>query len=173
MTGTNAPLIIRIAKQADGSASFSCTRADGSTTWQRQQGKYGAFFPRHDLTHYAVETTLGYRRGFYGLVADGWDLTDFGAPWPKGPMPADMDPAEVLVGFFDAERATRAAGGAPWTAADFNEQCATFYAANRIQAPPPVLTEDQLGAIRSQLRELFARWDALPAGDTLELHFPR
>ena len=26
------------------------------------------FFPLHDLTHYAVETVLGFRRGFYGLL---------------------------------------------------------------------------------------------------------
>jgi hypothetical protein len=26
--------------------------------------------------------------GFYGLVAEGWNLTDFGKPWPRGPVPA-------------------------------------------------------------------------------------
>src|SRR5215207_7563384 len=66
-------LTIRIKKNADGTAALTCTRADGSVTWQRQQGTQGMFFPRHDLTHFAVETVLGHRRGFYGLVADGWD----------------------------------------------------------------------------------------------------
>lgn len=86
-------LIIRIRKNADGSAILSCLRADGSVTWQRQTGTHGRFFPIHDLTHYAVETVLGHRRGFYGLVAEGWNVTDFGAPWPRGgfrrmPIPA-------------------------------------------------------------------------------------
>ncbi|MDF2775439.1 MAG: hypothetical protein K0S86_4940, partial [Geminicoccaceae bacterium] len=71
-------LRIRIKKNADGSAALTCIRADGSVTWQRQEGAQGRFFPRHDLTHFAVETTLGHRRGFYGLVAEGWNITDFG-----------------------------------------------------------------------------------------------
>ncbi len=73
-------LLIRIKKNTDGSAALSCLRADGSVTWQRHNGKQGRFFPFHDLTHYAVETVLEHRRGFYGLVAGGWDLTDFGNP---------------------------------------------------------------------------------------------
>ena len=168
----SAPLTIRLTRHPDGTSSLACLRADGSTTWQRQRGRSGAFFPRHDLTHYAVETVLGHRRGFYGLVAEGWDLGDFGAPWPRGPLPADMDPSELLVGFLDAERASGAAlAGEPWTAADLTEQAASYYAANRIAAPPPVLSDDQLAAIRRTMAELFARWDAVPPGETLELAF--
>src|SRR5205085_4529315 len=48
-------LIIRIKKKTDGAAALSCTRADGSVTWQRQDGQLGRFFPLHDLTHFAVE----------------------------------------------------------------------------------------------------------------------
>ena len=33
----------------------------------------------HDLIHYVVETTLGYREAFFGLLAAGWDIQDFGA----------------------------------------------------------------------------------------------
>src|SRR5256885_9526625 len=59
-------ITIRIKKNPDGRRSLSCTRADGTTTWQRQEGGQAAFFPRHDLTHYAVETVLAHRSGFYG-----------------------------------------------------------------------------------------------------------
>src|SRR2546430_9090725 len=55
-------LLIRIKKKSDGSAALSCLRADGSVTWQRQNGQQGRFFPLHDLTHYAVETVLGHTR---------------------------------------------------------------------------------------------------------------
>lgn len=167
----NAALVIRLAKHADGGATLTCVRADGSTTWQRQHGRQAAFFPRHDLTHYAVETVLGHRRGFYGLVASGWDVGDFGAPWPRGPLPADMDPSELLVGFLDAERTGVAAGGAPWTAADFTAQAAGYHAARGLTATPPTVTEAQLAAIRARMAELFARWDALDAGGVLELEF--
>jgi hypothetical protein len=167
----SASLIIRLARHADGGATLTCVRSDGSITWQRQRGRTAAFFPRHDLTHYAVETVLGHRRGFYGLVASGWNLTDFGAPWPRGPLPADMDPAELLVGFLDAERASMAAGGARCTAEDLSQQAADFYAARGIDASPPVVSDEQLAAIRQRRAELFARWDALAVGDVLELVF--
>ena len=99
-------LSIRIKKKNDGSAALSCTRADGSTTWQRQDGQLGLFFPLHDLTHYAVETVLGFKRAFYGLLAEGWDITSFNEPGISKRLPEDAGLAEVLVGFFDVERAT-------------------------------------------------------------------
>jgi hypothetical protein len=160
-------LTIRIKKNRDGTAALSCTRADGTVTWQRQEGGQALFFPRHDLTHYAVETVLGHRRGFYGLVAEAWDLSDFGTPWPRGPIPADADPSELIVGLLDAERAS----GAEWTAAELTEQAAQYYASHGAAGAAPVITEGQLARIRARMRELFARWDAVAPGETLELIF--
>lgn len=159
-------LTVRITRRADGGAVLRCERPDGTVTWQRQDGAAGRFFPLHDLTHYAVETTLGHRRGFFGLVASGWNLTDFGAPWPRGPLPSDLDPAELIVGLLDVERA----GGEIWSAADFAAQMATYCAARGVAAPPE-LTDDQLARIRRLRAELFARWHALPPGAALELRF--
>src|SRR5438477_11723545 len=102
--GKAASITIRIKKNSDGRTSLSCTRADGTTTWQRQEGGQAAFFPRHDLTHYAVETVLAHRNGFYGLVAAGWALSDFGSPWARGRLPAVANLTELIVGFFDLER---------------------------------------------------------------------
>ena len=161
-------LLIRLEKKPDGRAVLSCRRADGTVTWQRQEGARGACFPIHDLTHYAVETVLEHRRGFYGLVADGWDLTDFGAPWPKGRLPADLDPSELLVGFFDAERAS----GSQWSAAEFNDQ-ATGYSAAHGLAASPRLNEPELPRIRETLRTLLAEWRALAPGAALEFPFER
>jgi hypothetical protein len=158
-------LTIRIKKKADGTAALSCVRADGSTTWQRQEGTSGRFFPLHDLTHYAVESTLGHHRGFFGLVAGGWDLTDFGRPWPKGPLPPDLDPSELIVGFLDLERAT----GHRWTAADLNEKLTIALGAN---AKRSLVTDAQLAAVRATMAELFDRWQAVAPGDALELQFP-
>ncbi|MEO6878234.1 MAG: hypothetical protein ABI205_07125, partial [Gemmatimonadaceae bacterium] len=67
-------LLVRFKKKSDGSAALQCTRADGTVTWQRQEGELGQFFPLHDMTHLAVESVLGLRRAFYGLVAEGWDI---------------------------------------------------------------------------------------------------
>jgi hypothetical protein len=159
------PLTIRIKKGRDGSAALSCTRADGTVTWQRQQGGHALFFPRHDLTHYAVETILGHRRGFFGLVAEGWDFTDFGSPWPRGPMPADADPSELIVGLLDAERAC----GAEWSAAEMVEQAGVFYEGVGITGAALTLADDQLSRIRARRAELFARWEAVAPGEALEL----
>lgn len=159
-------LVIRMKKKPDGSAALSCRRADGSVTWQRQDGGQGRFFPLHDLTHYAVETVLGCRRGFFGLVMDGWDLTDFGAPWPRGPIPADAQPAELIVGFFDLERAA----GTEWTAEQFNAAAAAYHAQHGVPGAC-VLSDDDLRRIRDARRGLFARWNALPRGESLELRF--
>ncbi|MGE0552865.1 MAG: hypothetical protein AB7R55_05500 [Gemmatimonadales bacterium] len=160
------PLTIRIKKKKDGSAALSCVRADGSSTWQRQQGAQGRFFPIHDLTHYAVETELRFRRGFYGLLAEGWDITDFGAPWAKGPMPEETLHAELIVGFLDADRGS----GVRSTAEELNQR-GRMYATTHDIAPPPPLSDDALARIRGRLADLLQRWRSVLPGETLELPF--
>ena len=160
------PLVIRIKKGADGRTSLSCTRADGSTTWQKQQGAQASFFPRHDLTHYAVEMVFGHRRGFYGLVADGWDLTDFGTPWPRGKLPKEANLSEIIVGFFDRERASGQMG----TAQEINEELAAFCQENGLPVPEK-FTESDLSRVRQKRGELFAQWEAVEPGGVLELRF--
>jgi len=75
MTAQTAELRVRFSKRSDGVVTLQCVRKDGSVTWQRHD-KHGVFFSFHDLSHFAVETVLGFRQGFYGLLADGWDITD-------------------------------------------------------------------------------------------------
>jgi hypothetical protein len=150
-------LVIRIKKKADGSAALSCTRTDGSVTWQRQEGVQGEFFPLHDLTHYAVETVLGIDQGFFGLIAQGWDMEDTGGKGPRGPLPAEAVTVEHIVGGLDAERASRTELGA-----------SEFNALLGIRRP---VTDAELVRIRERRRELFAQWTALPAGETLVLAF--
>ena len=62
-------LAVRLTRKRDGAVVLELRRADGTTTWQKRTGPTAEFFAVHDLTHYAVETVLGYRRAFYGLVA--------------------------------------------------------------------------------------------------------
>jgi hypothetical protein len=164
--GTRMPeLLIRIKKKKDGDAALSCWRADGSVTWQRQEGDLGRFFPLHDLTHYAVETVLGHGRGFYGLVADGWDLDDFGAR----PLPADMDPSEGIVGLLDAERYQ----GIRMSVQSLLDVSADVGNGYPVREAVAGLTDDELDAVRARRAELFALWEALPPGETLELPFDR
>jgi hypothetical protein len=159
-------LLIRIKKGKDGSGALSCTRADGSVVYQRQNAKQAAFFVRHDLTHYAVETVLGHRKGFYGLLAMGWEFDDFGAKWDKKKFPADADPSELIVGLFDAEHR----GDRAWSAAEFND-----YARNFMEGLGGswnvTLTDEQLDRVRVMLSGLMRKWEAVETSGTLELAF--
>lgn len=156
-------VVIRIKKMTDGSAALTCVRADGSVTWQHQEGRQGHFFPFHDLTHYAVETVLPLR-GFFRIVAEGWELTDFGKPWPRGPLPLEAHLAEVIVGFLDTERGA----GIEWSAADW-KIAATSYFQQRKLPLPTLPTQEELQRIRQERSRAFALWTALPVGETLEL----
>jgi hypothetical protein len=171
MQGPSPDLRIRLKRHSDGTASLTLTRADGTVTWQRQQASLALVFPPHDLTHFAVESELGYRGGFYGLVSDGWEVGDFAAPWPRGPIPEEAREVELIVGFFDAERRSMDR----WSAEAFNEHAEKFVGASRSagKMKVPVLRDDDIARIRATRDALLARWFALAAGDSMELEFRR
>jgi hypothetical protein len=160
------PLIIRLTKRADGGAVLHCERADGSVTWQRQDGARAAFFPLHDLAHYAVETELGLRRGFFGLLAEGWDIADTEGKGARGPLPAAALLAEHVVGWLDSERAS----GAVWSAAELAEYLTTRLGANAF-TERGAFAETELARVRARMAELHHRWRELPSGGALELRF--
>jgi len=160
-------VLIRIKKKTDGSSALSCVRGDGSTTWQRQHGAQGRFFPLHDLTHYAVESVLGFHSAFFGLLASGWDISDFEKSEMRTRMPGEATLAELIVGFFDLERAT---GERP-VEADFNWKVQTYHEDHGLPTPAFKISDEQIARIRSLRADLFARWAAVPPGDAMELSF--
>jgi len=159
-------LRIHITKRTDGGAVLKCVRADGSETWQKQQGQSAAFFPLHDLTHYAVESELGVRDAFYGLIASGWSIEETGTRGVAAKLPADALFVENVVGTLDTERAS----GSRWTADEFNDSIAR-HARTGGRPVPRQLTDDELARIRKRRAELFSLWRELPAGQTLDLTF--
>ena len=150
---------VQITKKADGSGVLRCVRADGSVTWQKQTDRHAAYFALHDLTHFAVETTLGFRRGFFGLIAEGWDIEDTTGKGARGPLPPEAREAELIVGLFSAERA----GGVIWTVDEFHESAAVVGARQ--------LSFDEIVRIKKKRSELFQQWLAIQPGATLELPF--
>jgi hypothetical protein len=160
-------IILQFTKRKDGGALLRCIRADGSATWQRQDDNRAAFFPLHDLTHYAVETELDFGRGFYGLIADGWDIADTTGNGARGPLPDETIEVEYIVGSLSAERSSASV----CMAEEFNH-LAAVYAKTRGRPEPRPLTDAELIRVRSRMDELFARWRALALSDTLELTFP-
>jgi len=151
---------VQITKKADGSGVLRCVRANGSVTWQKQNDRHAAYFSLHDLTHFAVETTLGLRRGFFGLIAEGWDIEDTTGKGVRGPLPPEAGEAESIVGLFSAERA----GGVIWTVDEFNESAAMVGTRE--------LTFDEIVRVKKKRSELFQQWSAVEPGATLELQYP-
>ncbi len=149
-------LRIQITKRSDGGGVLRCTRADGSVTWQKQTARHAGHFALHDLTHFAVESTLGFRRGFFGLIAEGWDIDDTTGKGARGKLPKEAGEVEQIVGLFDMERAS----GVLLTA----EDCKQY-------GRP--LTEEEIARVRKLRGELFTRWFAVEPGASLELTLPR
>jgi hypothetical protein len=155
-----AAMMIQLRKGRDGPATLACVRADGSRTWS----KVHPFFPVHDLTHCAVESVLGFREAFFGLVASGWALDDFA---PRVPLPREARLAECIVGVFDLERAQPA----PYSAAQFNEMVSASLQGQGLGTFRHI-TDPELTRVR-ELRSRWSRsWAALELGGTLEIPFP-
>jgi hypothetical protein len=143
-----------------------CVRADGSITWQKLGSRHAAFFALHDLTHFAVESVLGFRHGFFGLVAEGWEIDETTGKQARGRLPDEAYEVEYIVGALDGERASQAI----WSAEDFHCQEAIHAAAFGLREPRR-LTDEELERVRARRAELFAQWRAIEPGRTLELHF--
>lgn len=157
---------ILLTKKTDGTTVLKCVRADGSETWQKND-RHAAFFALHDLTHYAVETELRIAEGFFGVVASGWAIEETGQRGVAKTLPTDALFVEQVVGTLDSERAS----GTRWTADEFNESLA-LKARKDGRPVPRVLTDEELRRVRKRRSELFAEWESLPGGQTLELPFP-
>jgi hypothetical protein len=140
---------IEIVKQPDGSGVLRCTREDGSVTWQKQD-RHAAHFALHDLTHYAVETVLGYRRGFFGLIAEGREVEE-----TTTSLPAEALEVERIVGLFDSERAS----GALWSAEEFN------------RFAPRALADEEIQHIRELRAQLFRQWSETAPGAKLVVDY--
>lgn len=161
----NVVLAIEITKKPGGAAILRCVRSDGSITWQKRHAGDAGFFVLHDLTHFAVESELGYGRGFFGLVASGWDIDDTTGKGSRGPLPDETVAVEFLVGFLDRERAA----GSATSANDFNIFAALH--AGGASFVSRSLSDQELNRVRARRDALFSEWRALPAGSALKLRW--
>ena len=89
------------------------------------------FGAEHDLAHYAVETALGYRRAFFGLIASGRSIESFEEKDTHNRSAHLLEPeagwAEYLAGALQGEDA----GGSRLDAATLLEQMKTHVASRR------------------------------------------
>ncbi len=145
---------------------LTCVRDDGRTTWMVL--RQGAFFRRHDLLHYAVESTLGLRESFYGLVAAGWNLDEFARPDVTSRLPREAIMTEFIVNFLAARWDDRTALSARDLSAHLNDACSK----SDVAADAPFsCTQAQWRAIVAAAESLLAREAALGTDGVLELLF--
>lgn len=146
--------------------ALTVVRDDGTGDYAR----LNPFFPLHDLLHFAVETTLDYRAAFWGLIASGWSLGDFGVRDPdtgKVRQPPDeANVAENLVGLLQLVE-TGSIADAEAVIVLLEEHCRDHHL-----AMPSPISVTQIEAVRTRFAELRGQWLALPPGGTMELSFP-
>jgi hypothetical protein len=157
-------MVVQFTKHSDKAPTLTCIRNDGSTTWFRA-GHNGEFFVAHDLLHFAVESILGYSTAFYGMVAAGRDLNDFGS---QNGVPderkysAEALKAEHIVGLIQVLFP-------PGVAVDH----AVFSNANETFAINlHDINEAQLTRIHTKWCQLIDRWHSTTHEVPLRLEFP-
>lgn len=158
-------LHLRFKKKADSLVTFTAVREDGTST-STSIGAHAGFGPVHDLSHYAVETSMGLANGFLGLLAAGRNFEDF-ASRAKDWLPKEALVAEALAGQLSQDSMT----GNPLDLEAFNWAVADALSRGPVKCEAPVLSAGQLAAMHARLAGLRHQWDAVAIGDTLELAF--
>ena len=157
------PLRIELKKGRDSRPTLVCIRSDGSRTWSAVH----AHFPVHDITHFAVESVLGFSQAFFGLIAAGWSIDEFAERGAAARMPAEALIAELVVGLLDQERASEQL----LRADDLNLILNQALLARGWDPFRPIL-DQELGTIRKLRGELQTAWSGLDSGQAITMEFP-
>jgi hypothetical protein len=155
-------MLIRISKHTGKPNVIKYIRDDGTETWMQTDD----FFVRHDLSHFALETVLGYKTAFNGMINSGMDIKDFENREKRRAMKvtdeagyaenmANLFLGEVVQGNFE----------------DFNAVQQQTLAYTNDGIPPIDLADEKIQAVRKYFRQLLAEWELLPSGQTMELVF--
>lgn len=148
-------------------ATIKCVRADGTETCMRINHH---FTLEHDLIHYAIERALKFGNGFYGLIDQGYSISDFRAPRSQRPaallpgnLPKEAHQTEILADLFQTELPEEL------ELEDFIDIARITFDAQQVKFPE--ITEEHVGTIRADIRSLLHHWHYLPAGQVLALDF--
>ncbi|HVT86158.1 MAG TPA: hypothetical protein VHD35_13220 [Chitinophagaceae bacterium] len=153
---------MKVTKNAGKPHIILYVRNDGSQTWMQADD----FFVMHDLSHYALEKTLGYSTAFMGMLNDGMDIKDFEDREKRRQIIVSKEAAysenmanlllvEILQGNFE----------------NFNEVSGQVFETSWKNFPVPHLSDEEINSVRTFLRQLLKQWKELPAGETMILNF--
>jgi hypothetical protein len=157
-------MIIRFSKTRHGPV-LTCIRDDGSVTGIKP--RQGVFFVRHDLMHYAVETALEIREGFYGLVAGGRSIESFAEPGTAKELPSQAITTEFIVGLFD-----QVANFGENPDAEHVNQTLRAMLSQRGTPSFQALNGKAIRTILERFNSLLVQFYDLPEGGRMELPFP-
>ena len=92
-------------KHLDKPNTLTIFREDGTSTWA---GIHPGL-ETHDLAHFAVEQTLKMKEAFFGLISEGFEITDFELPNDQKPgrlmkLPFEALQSEHLVNLIQTEK---------------------------------------------------------------------
>ena len=151
-----ARLTIRLTRTSPTHHRFAFTRPDGSGESRELETRSCLF---HDLLHFALETEVGLRRSFYGLLAGG-------APYEQLAMAADGEilATERIVGILTGTLRHEA------TPEQFAAITASAFAAHG-DPLPAWCNAGLVDRVRERMRRLEGHWRATPFGRPMELHF--
>jgi len=153
---------IKFTKNTAGEHSISYQRDDGSVTWMRAS----PYFVQHDLSHYAIETTLGYRTAFLGMINGGMQIRDFEDREKRLSMRVTDEGwyAESMANLFLMELTQGRVD-------NFNQVLAASFRQMNLDVSPPQLSVEEADKIRKRLQELIMQWQQLPEKGHLLLSF--
>lgn len=158
-------LIATRAGRADKYDQLRCVRRDGSAT--------GCAMPRqgilpHDLVHYVVESTLGWRHAFYGMIAAG---TDIGPAMEQSHDPGNaalVDQAIHVEAIVESLQAQLWSGAFDTAMFDEGVRTACTGRGRSVPALPANIGRQLFDAVLL----LDERWRQVPWHGTLELELP-
>ena len=150
-------------------------RADGTAVTTR--------FPHkgpipHDFVHYAVESELGFDRGFWGLVEAGHhpeDIQEMAKAAGHASAKRAEVPADDFVAAIQAERIVEAFEADLWSGGTGDPAGVTYMAeagCSQSLVPMPAMDNDAVARIRGRIADFGTRWAALSPGETIVVEWP-
>jgi hypothetical protein len=150
-------------------------RADGS--------RASTSFPHkgpvpHDFVHFAVESELGLRRGFWGLVESGHhpeEVQEIAKAAGHASAKRVQTPSADFVDAIQAERIVEAFEADHWSGGA-GDPAGIIYMANagceQSLVPAAPMDEPAVDRIRSRIADFSSRWSALAPGESIALEWP-
>ncbi len=160
-------MTITLKKMITKPSILTIVRNDGTSTWS----KLHRGLETHDLAHYAVESALNFTKAFYGIINEGYKVSDFALPKEQRPFavrPENLHPdaliTEHIVNMLEIELLNSGYND------HFIEELESILKNNNLDFPHN-LNDETLKEIRKVYHNLYNQWLVLTEGQELSIDF--